>query len=105
MDVVGKVLKGDQQVDMVGLSMHAPGAYAEQLLVNESLMMPVPNRLSPDIAALTEPMAVGWHAVRRGEVGKRDSAIVIGCSRSCARSQMRCSTQMYQRSRAAKSGS
>ena len=24
-------------------------------------------------------MAVGWHAVRRGEVGKRDVAIVIGC--------------------------
>ena len=24
-------------------------------------------------------MAVGWHAVRRGEVGKRTVAIVIGC--------------------------
>ena len=34
-------------------------------------MMPVPNGLAPDVAALTEPMAVGWHAVRRGEVGKR----------------------------------
>ena len=31
------------------------------------------------MAALTEPMAVGWHAVRRGEVGKSDVAIVIGC--------------------------
>ena len=29
----------------VGLSVHAPGAYAEQLLVEESLMMPVPNGL------------------------------------------------------------
>src|SRR5204862_286922 len=28
---------------------------------------------------VTEPMAVGWHAVRRGEVGKRTVAIVIGC--------------------------
>jgi threonine dehydrogenase-like Zn-dependent dehydrogenase len=72
------LLQGEQHVDMVGLSMHAPGAYAEQLLVNETLMMPVPNGLSPDIAALTEPMAVGWHAVQRGEVGKRDVAIVIG---------------------------
>ena len=42
-------------------------------------MMPVPNGLAPDVAALTEPMAVAWHAVRRGEVGKRDVAIVIGC--------------------------
>jgi len=66
-------------VDTVGLSVHAPGAYAEQMLVQESLMMPVPNGLSSDIAALTEPMAVAWHAVRRGEVGRRAVAIVIGC--------------------------
>jgi threonine dehydrogenase-like Zn-dependent dehydrogenase len=73
------LLQRDQTVDMVGLSMHAPGAYAEQLLVQESLMMPVPNGLAPEIAALTEPMAVGWHAVQRAEMGKRDVAIVIGC--------------------------
>ncbi len=42
-------------------------------------MMPVPNGLPSEVAALTEPMAVGWHAVRRGEVGKRTVAIVIGC--------------------------
>ena len=66
-------------VDGVGLSIHAPGAYAEQLLVEESLMLPVPNGLPPDVAALTEPMAVGWHAVQRGEVGRKQVAIVIGC--------------------------
>jgi threonine dehydrogenase-like Zn-dependent dehydrogenase len=42
-------------------------------------MMPVPNGLEPDVAAMTEPMAVAWHAVRRGEMGKGDVAIVIGC--------------------------
>ncbi len=42
-------------------------------------MLPIPNGLAPDVAALTEPMAVAWHAVRRGEVGKKDVAIVIGC--------------------------
>lgn len=73
------LLRGSQGVDTVGLSVHAPGAYAEQTLVEESLMMPVPNGLNSDIAALTEPMAVAWHAVRRGEVGKRTVAIVIGC--------------------------
>jgi threonine dehydrogenase-like Zn-dependent dehydrogenase len=65
--------------DMVGLSAEAPGAYAEQLIVQESMMMPVPNGLSTDMAALTEPLAVAWHAVRRGDVGKRTVAIVIGC--------------------------
>jgi threonine dehydrogenase-like Zn-dependent dehydrogenase len=73
------LLRWSSGVDTVGLSMHAPGAYAEQMLVEESLMMPVPNGLSSDVAALTEPMAVAWHAVRRGEVRKRTVAIVIGC--------------------------
>jgi threonine dehydrogenase-like Zn-dependent dehydrogenase len=73
------LLRGSHGVDTVGLSVHAPGAYAEQMLVEESLMMPVPNGLGADVAALTEPMAVAWHAVRRGEVRKRTVAIVIGC--------------------------
>jgi threonine dehydrogenase-like Zn-dependent dehydrogenase len=73
------LVRGSHGIDAVGLSQHAPGAYAEQVLVQESLTLPVPNGLPPDVAALTEPLAVGWHAVRRGEVGKRDVAVVIGC--------------------------
>jgi threonine dehydrogenase-like Zn-dependent dehydrogenase len=73
------MVRGPQGVDTTGLSQYAPGAYAEQVLVQESLMLPVPNGLSSDVAALTEPMAVALHAVRRGEVGKRQVAIVIGC--------------------------
>jgi threonine dehydrogenase-like Zn-dependent dehydrogenase len=73
------LIRGPKGVDTVGLSVHAPGAYAEQLLVQESMMLPVPNGLAPDVAALTEPMAVAWHAVRRGEVAKKQVAVVIGC--------------------------
>ncbi len=73
------LIRGPEGIDTIGLSMHAPGAYAEQLIAEESMMLPVPNGLEPDIAALTEPMAVAWHAVRRSEVGKRQVAIVIGC--------------------------
>jgi threonine dehydrogenase-like Zn-dependent dehydrogenase len=73
------LIRNAGNVDGVGLSAHAPGAYAEQLNVQEALMLPVPNGLEPDVAALTEPMAVAWHAVRRGEVGRRQVAIVIGC--------------------------
>ncbi len=73
------ILRSRGVIDMIGLSEHAPGAYAEGLLVQESMMLPVPNGLSPEVAALTEPLAVAWHAVRRGEVGKRDVAIVVGC--------------------------
>jgi threonine dehydrogenase-like Zn-dependent dehydrogenase len=73
------LLRGPSGIDTTGLSAHAPGGYAERMVVQESLMMPVPNGLGTDVAALTEPMAVGWHAVRRGEVGKRTVAIVVGC--------------------------
>jgi len=73
------LLRSSGGVDGIGLSAHAPGAYADELLVQESLMMPVPNGLAPDVATLTEPMAVAWHAVRRGDVGKRTVAIVVGC--------------------------
>lgn len=73
------LLRRGREVHLTGLSTEAPGAYAEQLLIEQSLAFPVPNGLAPEMAALTEPMAVGWHAVRRGEVGKSDVAIVIGC--------------------------
>jgi threonine dehydrogenase-like Zn-dependent dehydrogenase len=73
------LVRGPQGVDLTGLSTAAPGAYAEQVIAQESLMMPVPNGLPADIAALTEPMAVAWHAVQRGEVKAKDVAIVIGC--------------------------
>lgn len=73
------LLRRGADVHAVGLSTSAPGGYAEQMLVEQSLALPVPNGLSTEAAALTEPMAVALHAVRRGEVRKRDVAIVIGC--------------------------
>ena len=63
----------------IGLSASAPGAYADQVVIEEAFMLAVPNGLSPDIAVLTEPMAVGYHAVRRSEITKKDAAVVIGC--------------------------
>ena len=64
---------------LTGLSTQAPGAYAERVLVEESLAFPVTNGISDDHAALTEPMAVSLHAVNRSEIRRRDTAIVIGC--------------------------
>ncbi len=73
------LLRGEGGVHPTGLSRRAPGGYAEQVLVEQSLMLEVPNGLAPEHAALTEPMAVALHAVRRGEVGKNQVAYVIGC--------------------------
>lgn len=63
----------------IGLSASAPGAYAERVLVEEAFMIPVPNGLSPEVAVLTEPMAIGHHAVNRSEITRKDAAVVIGC--------------------------
>jgi threonine dehydrogenase-like Zn-dependent dehydrogenase len=73
------LLRANGGVHMTGLSRWAPGGYAEQVLAEASMTFVVPNGLDDDTAALTEPMAVALHAVRRGEVGKRDVAVVIGC--------------------------
>jgi len=73
------LVKRGEDVHAIGLSAAAPGAYAQQVVAQESLMFSVPNGLSPEVAALTEPMAIGWHAVRRAEIKKGDVAIVIGC--------------------------
>ena len=64
---------------LTGLSESAPGGYAQFVLVSEDMTFEIPENLPAEHAALTEPMAVAHHAVRRGEVGRRDVAVVVGC--------------------------
>lgn len=73
------LLRNGKDIDLLGLSARSGGAYAEQVIVDEALMVPVPNGLPADQAALTEPMAVAYHAVRRSEIRKGEVGIVIGC--------------------------
>ncbi len=73
------IVHGTGGPQLTGLSAAAPGAYAEQVVVQEAVTMTVPNGLPVESAALTEPLAVALHAVRRGEVGGGRTAIVIGC--------------------------
>jgi len=73
------LIRKDNGMHAIGLSASAPGGYAEQVLVEEAFMMPLPNGLDPAIGLLTEPMAIGHHAVNRSEITKKDAAVVIGC--------------------------
>ena len=73
------LLRRGKEMHAIGLSAAAPGAYAEQVVVEESLMFEASNGVSADLGVLTEPMAIGWHAVRRAEIKKGQVAIVIGC--------------------------
>ena len=47
--------------------------------LTEFLLLEVPNGLSTERAALTEPMAVGYHAVKKARLEKDDAPLVIGC--------------------------
>lgn len=55
------------------------GGYAERMLLSAPLLVEVPNGLDARRAALTEPMAVGLHAVNRSRIdAKSDGALVLG---------------------------
>ncbi len=73
------LLDTDSGPHMTGLSEHASGGFAELMLVSEAVTFEVPDGVDVAHAATTEPLAVAWHAVRRGEVGKKDTAVVVGC--------------------------
>ena len=73
------LLRAHGGVHLTGLSPLAPGAYAEQVLAEAAMTFAVPNGLDPTTAALTEPMAVAYHAVRRSGIAQKDVAIVLGC--------------------------
>jgi threonine dehydrogenase-like Zn-dependent dehydrogenase len=63
----------------IGYSNDHPGGYGEYMRLSEALLLPVPAGLSTEHAALTEPMAVGLHAVNKARLGPDDAPLVIGC--------------------------
>jgi (R,R)-butanediol dehydrogenase / meso-butanediol dehydrogenase / diacetyl reductase len=59
------------------------GAFTEQLLVKQARvgdsLIPIPDDLPYEIAALTEPLAVALHGVSRAEAKPGDKVVVFGC--------------------------
>lgn len=68
-----------QGVAVPGYDNRFPGGYCQQMLLDPGALLPVPNGLAAPLAALTEPMAVGLHAVNQSSIGDGRAAIVIGC--------------------------
>jgi threonine dehydrogenase-like Zn-dependent dehydrogenase len=59
------------------------GAFTEELLVrdgrlNDSLL-PIPEGISYDVAAMCEPLAVALHGVNRAQVVAGDKLVIFGC--------------------------
>lgn len=59
------------------------GAFTEELLVREARLgdsiLPIPQGIPYDIAAMCEPLAVAMHGVNRANVAAGDKVVVFGC--------------------------
>jgi threonine dehydrogenase-like Zn-dependent dehydrogenase len=73
------VLLSSTGIEPIVYSNTTAGGYGERMLLSAALLNEIPNGLDPRHAALTEPMAVGLHAVNKSGIGPGDGALVLGC--------------------------
>jgi threonine dehydrogenase-like Zn-dependent dehydrogenase len=73
------VMFGPSGPEGIGYSNRFPGGLAERMVLQEALLLPVPDGLTPERAALTEPLSVGEHAVGLARLGGEEACLVIGC--------------------------
>lgn len=62
----------------IGYSSRYPGAYGEEVLMAAPLLLRVPDHVGDALAAMTEPCAVGLHAVREARVQPGEHAVIMG---------------------------
>ena len=55
------------------------GGYGERMLLTSDLLVAAPMGTDPDQLAVTEPLAVGLHAVNKSGITKGTTALVVGC--------------------------
>jgi threonine dehydrogenase-like Zn-dependent dehydrogenase len=70
---------GANGIQGIGYSNEFPGGYGELMRLSELFLLRVPNGLPTEHAALTEPMAVGVHAVAKARLAAGDAPLVVGC--------------------------
>ncbi len=56
-----------------------PGGYAERMIAHESMCFPVPEEVTDEQAALSDPFAVALHAIRKAPPRPGETALVYGC--------------------------
>jgi threonine dehydrogenase-like Zn-dependent dehydrogenase len=66
-------------VSPIVYSNEVAGGYGERMLLSAPMLLEVPNGLDFRHAALTEPMAVGLHAVNKSGIKPGEGALVLGC--------------------------
>lgn len=73
------VLLAAKGIEPIVYSNTTIGGYAEKMLLSAPLLLAIPNGLDHRHAALTEPMAVGLHAVNKSGITPGETALVLGC--------------------------
>jgi len=73
MTLAGETVQG------IGYSNDIAGGFAQYMPLADRMLLPVPNGLPASSAALTEPIAVGWHAVQNARLAPDDVPLVVGC--------------------------
>jgi threonine dehydrogenase-like Zn-dependent dehydrogenase len=63
---------------VLGVAPEIPAAFADRVVIPAANVVPLPEDMPAELGALVEPMAVGYHAVRRGEPSPEDRMLVIG---------------------------
>ena len=56
----------------------ADGAHREYIAMPKEMVLPIPDSMSLDDAAMVEPASVAYHAAKRGEITEKDTALIIG---------------------------
>ncbi|MCB0085721.1 MAG: zinc-binding dehydrogenase, partial [Caldilineaceae bacterium] len=54
------------------------GAYADQVVVHESMVLPKPDHVTFQQAAMCEPLSIAMHALSRTPVKQGDTVVVVG---------------------------
>src|SRR6187549_3858045 len=63
---------------VLGVAREIPAAFADRVAVPAANIVPLPENMPEELGALVEPMAVSYHAVRRGKPVSDDRMLVIG---------------------------
>ncbi len=68
-----------RHIQFLGTPQEAPGAVADFRVLPARNCLPIPDSLSLDDAALIEPLSVGLHSVRLGELKSGQRIAIFGC--------------------------
>ncbi len=73
------VMRAGGEHKVIGFSHECPGGFGELMLLDEGMLIEIPDGLEDDLAAMIEPLAVGLEHARRGHPTKEDTVLVVGC--------------------------